>query len=264
VSRRAAPATYCYCVVQAPRAPVLGGAPAGLPGLGPPRAVPVDPGVWLVAADAPPGRYEAAAIERRLRDLDWVSRCAVGHEAVIEHAARRGSVVPMKLFTLFASDARALAHLRRARRRLAAAFRRVAGRQEWGVRVFVDERAARRGGADGAPPPAAVGAGTRFLLRRQAEQGATHRLVAEGRREAERLFRRLRRETAAARRRSLAGSPPGSRLVLDAVFLVPRERAGSFRTHGRRLGRALAARGLELRLTGPWPPYHFVERGPAR
>ena len=82
--------------------------------------------LWLVVATAPMAQYGAAPIERRLRDLDWVSRCAMGHEAVVEDAARSGPVVPMKLFTLFSSDARATAHIVRTRRKLTRLFDLVA------------------------------------------------------------------------------------------------------------------------------------------
>src|SRR4029453_9286926 len=79
--------------------------------------------------------YDGAAIERRLSDLDWVSACALAPEAVVQHVAAQGPTVPIKLFTLFTSDDRAVAHVRRRRRGLARVIRRIAGRQEWGVRI---------------------------------------------------------------------------------------------------------------------------------
>jgi hypothetical protein len=250
-------ATYLYCLLQAPRAPSLGRAPAGLPGLGPPRLLPLDDGLWLVAADAPLGRYEAAAIEGRLRDLAWVSRCALGHEAVVEHVARRATVVPMKLFTLFHGDERALAHVRRGRRRLERILERVTGREEWGLRLLLDEtRARRRAGAATRRPGA--GAGTRFLLGKEAQHGAVRRLAAAGRREATRSFRALARESDAARRRDATGDPPGSRLFQIVAFLVRRYPAGRFRAAVRELRRRLSRQGYTVVLTGPWPPYNFV------
>ena len=72
-----------------------------------------------------------------------MSACAIAHERVVEHVSRLGTAVPMKLFTLFSSDARAVADLGRSRTRLRAVLRRIEGRQEWGVRVSVDEATAR-------------------------------------------------------------------------------------------------------------------------
>lgn len=255
---RGARATYVYCLLRAARPPRLGTAPAGLPGLGPPRALPVDDGLWLVAADAPLDRYGGPAIERSLRDLAWVSRCATGHEAVVERAARQGTVVPLKLFTLFHGDDRAVAHVRRGRRRLDRVLARVAGRQEWGLRLLLDETRARRRAAPPTGRRAGAGAGTRFLLRKDAEHGAVRRLAAAGRREALRVFQALGRGADSAHRRATTGDPPGSRLLLDAAFLVRREAGPRFRATVRDVRRRLAGRGYTVFLTGPWPPYNFV------
>src|SRR5262245_19079246 len=94
-------AVYLYALVQSPRRPALGRAPAGLPETGAVRVVDAGPQLWLVVAEAPLARYGEDAIERGLQDLDWVSACAVAHEAVLRHFSRRLTTVPMRLFTLF-------------------------------------------------------------------------------------------------------------------------------------------------------------------
>ena len=48
------------------------------------------------------------------------------------------AVVPMKLFTIFTSDARALDHIARERSRIDAVLKRVTNHLEWGVRVVLD------------------------------------------------------------------------------------------------------------------------------
>src|SRR5438045_457998 len=130
-----AKATYVYCAVQARRKPDLRRAPAGLPGLGQHRLLDGGGDLWLVVADAPVSRYGEASIQRGLRKLSWLSRCAVAHEAVVEHFLRAPAVVPMKLFTIFENDFRALAEIGRKRQQLDRSMRRVAGRREWGVRI---------------------------------------------------------------------------------------------------------------------------------
>ena len=80
------PATYVYCAVRAGRRPSLKRGLRRLPAAEPPRVLDIGEQLWLVVATAPVGQYGAAPIERRLQDLDWVSRCAMAHEAVIEDA----------------------------------------------------------------------------------------------------------------------------------------------------------------------------------
>ena len=254
VTRRtpAASATYVYGLAAGRTPPRLRARLAGLPGTGPLRTIAVEPGLWLVAADAPLARYDGPVIEAKLRDLDWVSVCALAHEAVVEEAARRASLIPMKLFTLFSSDDRAVAHVRRRRRSLARVLERIAGSQEWGLRVT----AAPARGAGGASrvTPVGPGAGRRFLLMKKRQRDAA-RGPAAGRGAVRRLLRAVAREAAACREQPLVVGAP---VVLDAALLVRRARTARFRRAVRSMAAALAPRGYSLALTGPWPAYNFV------
>jgi hypothetical protein len=250
-------ATYLYCAVQSARDPLRASKtrpPRGLPGAGPARALSAGAGVWLIVARAPLDRYAGDVIDARLADLDWVSRCAVAHDAVVEHFAQRHPVIPMKLFTLFGSDERAVTHVARTRRTLARLFARVAGREEWGVRLLLDE--ARALAPDATPVTAA--SGTEFLARKKAAKDARQQVVADALAEGDRLFDALTGLADESRRRTPAVEGPTSRMVLDAAFLVPRRAARRFRAAASDAARALAARGFALSVTGPWPPYHFV------
>src|SRR5207302_9280315 len=158
-------ATYLYCLVHSPREPSLRDAPAGLPGAGRPRAIDAGDGLWLVAADAPLDRYGEEPIEKGLQDLAWVSSVAVPHEAVIEHLAKAGTVVPMKPFNLLHSDDRALEHVAKQRRRIDRLVERIEGREEWGLRVTLDEISALEKARDEARDVAGRGSpGAAFLL----------------------------------------------------------------------------------------------------
>jgi len=72
-------ATYVYCLLSARRSPPRARGPRGLAGTGPVRALDVDDGLRLIVADAPLSRYGSEPIEQHLRDLGWVSSCAVAH-----------------------------------------------------------------------------------------------------------------------------------------------------------------------------------------
>ena len=251
-------ATYLYCLVRAPKAPSLRAAPAGLPGAGRPRAIDAGKGLWLVAADAPLDRYGEKPIEKGLQDLAWVSSCALPHEAVVEHLARSGTVLPMKLFTLFRSDQRALEHVAKQRRQIEQIARRIEGREEWGLRVTLDEASAlerarktARAGVDGS-------AGAAFLMRKKREQDAARELLQNARNRADALFDLLSSKADDARRRPPPPGEIGKRFLLDAAFLVPRGKARQFQAAVRAQGKELGRHGYQLVLNGPWPPYNFV------
>jgi len=225
--------------------------------MAPARLVPAGAGRWLVAADAPLRRYAADVVNGRLSDLGWVGERAMEHERVVEHFTRRGTVIPMKLFTLFTGDEKAVADVRR-RRGLAGLLSSLAGREEWGVRVAVDPGRLRRQIRERASRPTpGLTAGTGFLVQRQQEQRAVRGSLDDARQRADEVFAALASLAADARRRDPAGVE-GATLLLDGAFLVERTRADAFTDEVRALARRHAPEGVSVVLTGPWPPYNFL------
>lgn len=250
--------TYLYCVVQREKPPPLARAPIGLPGTGKPRAIDAGGGLWLVAADAPAAEYDAQAIERGLQDLAWVSAHAVPHEAVVEFAGRAGTVLPMKLFTLFHSDDRALEHVAHQRKRVDRLLERLAGREEWGVRMLLDEPRAVERLAKSARKESKGASGTEFLLRKKKQRDLSRDVLERGAERATALFDELSRRADDSRRRAPPAGAAGRRVLLDAAFLVRRGRVKPFQAAVRKVAARLQRDGYDLTLTGPWPPYNFV------
>jgi hypothetical protein len=203
----------------------------------------------------PPDQYSADTINANLNDLDWVSARAMGHEEVVEHFARRLDTVPMKLFTIFRTDARAVADVA-ANADVAAIFRKIAGCAEWSVRV-TRSRARDTAEAKG-PKRRSFSSGTTFLLGKKAARDRSREAAARARRATEEAYRSLSRLARDHVRREAAVQ--GTGLLLDAAFLVPKTRQKSFAASARRLASAVAGSGCELFLSGPWPAYHFVAR----
>ena len=253
-------ATYLYCLVEAARRPSSAAAPPGVPGAGALRIVPAAARLWLVAGEAPLKLYGSEPIERGLRDLEWVAVRGAAHARVVQHFARRFPTVPMKLFTLFSTEDRAVAHVRGAEARVRRVLARVAGRQEWGVRVRLDAALARRRVPRQPAAASPRRAGTHFLLAKKRERDVARAVLRDGRAAVEDAFEALAGLAEGTRRRP-AAELNGTPLVLDAALLVEARQGARFRRAVRRTATALAARGYRLNLTGPWPAYNFVSDG---
>jgi hypothetical protein len=258
--------TYVYCLVARPRRPSVPRGLKGLPGSGPVRVVPVESVAsggrrlkpWLVVADAPLTRYSESAINEKLHDLDWVSRAAVAHEAVVEAFLAAPALLPMKLFTIFLSDSRALDHVRMQRRDIDAVLKRVADREEWGVRVTMDRARAVLMGSPGSARRRAV-SGAGYLARKKTQRDRAAELGRHARRVVADMYERLGEHATDARRRSASELPASDgRLLLDAAFLVPRARVKRFRAAAARDAKELEPQGYHVAITGPWPPYSFL------
>ena len=228
-------ATYVYCAVHRDRPPALRRMPPGVPGGGGPRLLRASPRFWLVVSDVPAGRYSAAAIDRRLHDLDWIAGIALAHEAVVERMGRvaGATVIPMKLFTMFSEPERAVAETRTRQRRLERIVQRIRGCEEWGVRVTrgAPARPARR-------RTGALRSGTAFLASRKQARDEAREQSSSGASAAAHALTVLSRIAKGAKQRPApdgAAAPP----LLDAAFLVPGAGArDSERPRRRRRGAA--------------------------
>jgi Gas vesicle synthesis protein GvpL/GvpF len=280
---------YAYCVMAGDARPALDGV-AGVDPARPPRVVRRGD-LAAVAGDVALSEFGAAPLKRNLEDVRWLERVARGHQAVLDRALEAGTVVPLRLCTVFADEAAVLGMLDREGAALLAALARLAGRAEWGVKLIADPNAGRaagggRGEEGGAPRAAADAAGTPVPSSGRAAQapdpsvapgkpGSGHAYLARkrGDRVAREEARRTAREAARAVHAGLGAeaaaatvlrAPPrelsgeAGELVLNGAYLVDRARAAEFRALADRLGEGQRPHGLRLEVTGPWPPYSFA------
>jgi Gas vesicle synthesis protein GvpL/GvpF len=285
-----ATATYVYCVVRDAARPVMATALESMPGGGAPRVLPIARHAWLVVADVPVKAFGQDALNQRLQDVEWMSRCGVAHQAVIESFLDSDAVVPMTLFTIFANDERALAEAKKDKARLDASLDRVAGRTEWVVRVLRGDAATSatsatsaaadgRGGAGtGGAVPAAVSVATRtrdsgvaaprsgreFLQAKVNQRQAVRRAAEETSHAVRALLTALSdvADEVSDRTEALTSGALGTAALLDAAFLVARAAEPRFEQAARRMAQPLADRGFRVSVTGPWPCYSFVASRP--
>ena len=93
---------------------------------------------WLVVSTVPESMYGEDTLQQRMQDLEWIGPRAMAHEAVIEHFLSSDAVLPMQLFALFTSDARAVEHVVRNQRRIGRILLRIERQVEWGLRLMWD------------------------------------------------------------------------------------------------------------------------------
>jgi hypothetical protein len=212
-----------------------------------------------VVASVPLDRYGSDAINQRLHDLDWVSRAAVAHERIVESFAAVTALLPMKLFTIFSGDDRARVEMTRRREEIDAALSRVAGHDEWGVRVVFDPAASEPKPRAKSDSRAKQPGGAEYLAMKKARRDKAAELAERSRDVATGLYDRLATRSTLARRRTAADLPAGGTLLMEGAFLVRRARTAGFRAAVSREARTLTRNGYQVTLTGPWPAYSFVQ-----
>lgn len=221
-------------------------------------------GLAAVAEDVPLAEFGAEALRRHLEDLDWLEAAARAHHAVIDAVARQGPLVPMRLATVYSSDAHIAAMLGDRGADFRSALGRISGRMEWGVKAYSGRppEPEDRPAATAVPSRPGAGAGAAYLRRRRDQLTAQKDARRETLASAEMIHATLSRYAAETRLHPpQAPQLTGSRapMLLNAAYLLDITRQDEFAAAVA----ALAGQhpGLRLELTGPWPPYSFAGQG---
>ncbi|MFI6348168.1 GvpL/GvpF family gas vesicle protein [Streptomyces sp. NPDC050560] len=252
-------ATYVFAVCRGCDPAALA-ATAGQPGGGHLRLLPFG-GLAAVVQDVPADGFGERALPERLADPARLEECARAHHAVVTAAAAVAPTLPLPLATLYLGDARAAAALGGEEDRFRGALERIADRVEWGVKLH----ALRTPGPVPATAPAAgreARPGHAYLERLRGARQERERRQEAGVRAAETVDRALRAVAVACRRlrtHDTSRHPELGAQLLNAAYLVPRERQEELAALVERLRGSDACRGVEMRVTGPWVPYSFVE-----
>jgi hypothetical protein len=182
------------------------------------------------------------------------------HEQVIEALMTQRSTLPVRFGTVLSSAAKVIEALAERYDDYVADLERLAGQVEVGLRVLWDvetvkthvetfEVSETSKVLEGDHP------GTRYLLAR-AQEAAVERALKE-RAQALETWCRQRLGPLATDMTTRVLATDG--LPVSAAFLVPREKVSALLAEADQMQRE--SDGLEFICTGPWPPYHFVERG---
>lgn len=258
------PLIYAYGVVAPDFA---GGAlPGGLDGRGVELADAA--GFRVLVTRLPSSAYDPDTIARMSGDVTWLSPRAMAHDQVLTWAQERGGVVPFPMFTMFGNEAALTASLATRAGSLLEIMQRVAGADEFGVRVHRREDRMLAGIHELDPALAGLRAeaasaspGQRYLLERKLAEQSKTAVRAVSQRLAAEIFQELRAIARDAVARPLTPDPArasDATLVLNGAFLVDRARVDAFRAAVGERMRTHEAHGLEFDFTGPWPAYNFV------
>jgi gas vesicle protein GvpL/GvpF len=260
-------ALWAYCVMRAGER-----LPDGAAGIeGAPLARVESGELAAIVSRVPLAEFGAEPLRDNLNDIAWLERVARAHEAVLDAALAAGTVVPLRLCTIYESEAGVRRMLQDERDSLARALELLDGRQEWGIKLLVD------------PDKLATAARARGDESGRLDEELADRTEA-GAYMQRRRFQRRTREVADALATEVADDvhsrlqawateavtlPPQNRdlshhegdMLLNGAYLVAADRVDGLRELVAELERLHQPLGARLELTGPWPPYNFVPRG---
>lgn len=210
---------YVYAVCRPFKAPLQ----AQLTGVAgdPPRLL-VHHGLVAVVSHVPARDFAEGPLHTHLEDLDWLTGTSRAHHGVIDALTVVTTPLPLRLATVFRDDSGVRTMLEAREADFCRTLDRLAGRVEWGVKVYVDTEPSGGGAA------------------------------------AEEFASRLH-ETLSAFAEDSRLHPPHKN-VLNAAYLVPRAVSEEFVELIDRMKGEVP--GMRVELAGPWAAYSFAGENP--
>lgn len=208
-----------------------------------------------VVSDVDLEEYGEVPLRRNLESLWWLEGVARSHHEVVQQVFALAATVPLRLATICLDDSGVQARLDGEYDALVGALDRVAGRQEWSVKVLAsggppeDRDHAREGGIGGAE----------YLRRKKLARDRRSAEREAAARTADRVYDALASVSTAGRRLAVQDqrlSGYTDSMQVNAAYLVDVENAAAFRSQVRALDELCS--GVRIDCSGPWPPYSFA------
>ncbi|MGI9103622.1 MAG: GvpL/GvpF family gas vesicle protein [Terriglobales bacterium] len=198
---------------------------------------------WISRVDA---REFGENLNHNMENLEWLADASVRHQRVVGAIYEREQILPARFGTVFLNPESLSRDIDSRKAALKAGFKRIAGTDEWGVRIFALPRTVN----------VAAGAKSgREYLQRKSEllQTRPSRTLEPEIQEFAAAIAKLAAATAAGGKVS-AGQPG---LRWHASLLIPRSDRAQFENLLARTSRQWHG-SFRIEATGPWPPYSFV------
>jgi hypothetical protein len=253
---------WAYCVTRASDVPDI----QGVHGSQVERVE--EGGLAVLVSRVPLSEFGEDALRSNLNDLDWLERVARDHEAVLERALHAGTIVPLRICTIFADEEGASSMLAEQRSALDTALDALDGRQEWGVKLTVDRVALEAAARERAPEAfdeelEGQSAGGAYMLRRRQERElreAADRLAGGIAEDVHARLQDWATDAVVNRPQNPDLSGHEGDMLLNAAYLVEEAKVERLHELVEELSERHRGLGARLELTGPWPPYNFVPR----
>ena len=210
-----------------------------------------------------PAEFSQPVIDARSKDVEWLGAIGYRHQSVMAALMRGGTIIPLRAFTLFASEESLRRHVAGQDETFAKMLERLDGKQEWTLRIEFNpeqwsDALVRRVASlrELSEELHAAQPGKAFLLgkkldeeKKRASREAEEAVVGEIERV---VLDKLACDTVAESRQQRSGAFP------QINVLINRDEEARLEELRRDLESRYAADGIAIALTGPWPPYSFA------
>jgi len=257
------PGIYLFCLTPSSPLPEITG--MGIDGEHP-LFVEVVGEIAAVMAEVDLDDFSGPTSRGKMEDLTWVAPRALRHEEVVMAAMDHGPVLPVRFGTVFSSLAAAVEPLRRRQDVLRKFFQDTAGKREWTIKGYVDLPRARtrmtaaRLAAE-KEQLAGLSPGKRYFgerkIKGEVDKATTSWIKGVGE-EIEKLAKEMSAGFSECRLQSREVTGRGEEMFFHGALFVPDGSVDVLERMNDEWNRQYESQGLQIEISGPWPPYHFA------
>ena len=231
-------------------------------------------GLEAVVSEVSMEEFASEEVQRKAReDLNWIKEKAVAHARIIEETMLQESsiwpLIPMKFGIIFKDISGLRQVLEENHSRFQEALERVRGKQEWSVKVYLENRKAFEEEVKGKndfirqkqKEIASLPEGMAYFVEEEFQTVLREGMERELALISNSLHESLRRKADSSDRCKLLGKELTGRsapMILNGAYLCLEEKIGDFKKEVETLSEEAKQRGLSVESSGPWPPYNFA------
>jgi hypothetical protein len=218
-------------------------------------------GIGAVPAEVHTINYKelgAVVSDTPIEVFDATRENVLAHERVNETVMRKHTVIPMSFGTVFKTRDDIIELMRAAYEAFRDVLNKMQDKLEFGLKVLWDRDAVIRDieseddDVRRLKNEISSQKGSTYFARMQYGRLVDAALEARSERYVSEIFEQLRPVSVASR----ANKPIGDKMILNAAFLVARDKEAGFDARVKQIGAKHDT--LTFKYTGPWPPYNFV------
>jgi len=225
--------------------------------------------IQTLVEEVPLEEFWGDNLKKNLTDRKWLEDKIMKHNQVISEASRKWTAIPMKFGTVFESEESLQKVLKEKEGQFKNLLKQLAGKEEWGVKVFceTDKLKAHIGRVsqsikdiDAAMKNKTEGAA--YFLKRKREE----MLVEESDKKVNEYVISIHEKLVELAVRSCLNklqprelAKKEADMILNGAYLVLKEKLKDFKSKVFELQKTYEGSGLQLAMSGPWPPYSFVD-----
>ena len=206
-------------------------------------------------------------------DLDWIKVKAQIHEEVIEQAMRSGGstiipVIPMQFGVIFKTREKLQETLYNNLEKFRKSLEYLAGRQEWGIKAYLDQKVfevflekgneellAKKREAEALPK------GLSFFAKKKVASTIEDIKEKELDKIINEIYERLAESGISLHKAKILEKDftlMDEEMILNGFYLIEESRLNEFRGKTEAFRDKFNQCGIKIEMSGPWPSYHFI------